>query len=59
MVVPQYSLTTKADGVYLSKIVGKESTEIKVETGLKGQDGSVEIISGVSEGDVVKISGVN
>ncbi len=52
--VPQYALITKEDGIYVSKKVGDKSEEVKVEVGLRGQDGSVEILSGLSEGETIE-----
>ncbi|MEQ1500303.1 MAG: efflux RND transporter periplasmic adaptor subunit [Parcubacteria group bacterium] len=55
LVVPQYAITVR-DGVsYVSKVNGKETTEVAVTTGLKGQDGLVEILGGLNEGDVVSM----
>ncbi len=54
--VPQYALITKDDGVYVSRKVGETSQEVRVETGLRGQDGSTEIISGLNEGDTIEYS---
>jgi hypothetical protein len=35
---------------------GDDLEEIEVETGIKGSDGGIEIISGVEEGDKVLVS---
>lgn len=52
--IPQYVLITKEDGTYVSKQVGDKFEEVKVEVGLRGQDGSVEVISGIAEGDIIE-----
>lgn len=51
--IPQYSIVSKDDGMYVYKKFGKTSTPVKVEIGIKGQDGSTEILSGLSEGEEV------
>ncbi len=54
LTIPQYTLITKTDGTYVSKKIGDKSEEVKVEVGLRGQDGAVEVLSGLSEGDTVE-----
>ncbi|MEY4602650.1 MAG: hypothetical protein RL292_591 [Candidatus Parcubacteria bacterium] len=51
--VPAYAVTKKDNKSYVTKKVGKESVETEVATGFKGSDGFVEVISGVTEGDVL------
>ena len=41
------------DGKYVRVLVGSQATEKPVETGLRGDEGLVEIISGVKEGETV------
>lgn len=54
LILPQRSVATKTDGKYVNIItIGNKTTEQKVETGLKGSDGTIEIISGLKEGDRV------
>ena len=57
IVVPQR--TVKVDGdnktVMVLNADGKTSTEVKVETGLRGSDGNIEITSGLKAGDKVII----
>jgi HlyD family secretion protein len=53
--VPQYSLITKDGAVFVSKKEGKEFKEVPVTIGLRGQDGLVEVISGLNIGDNVAI----
>lgn len=45
------------DGSKFVKVVGADNTttEVKVETGLKGFDGKIEILSGLTEGDKVSL----
>jgi RND family efflux transporter MFP subunit len=54
LVVPQYALVRKDSGVFVSKKEGKAFVEVPVTVGLTGQDGNVEVLSGLSEGDVVQ-----
>jgi len=54
VVIPQYSIITKEDGsTFVSKQVGKDSVEVPVTLGLRGQDGFVEVLSGPSLGEVI------
>ena len=40
--------------MHLRGLLGIESLElVQVETGLRGSDGSIEIVSGLEEGDIV------
>lgn len=44
----------RRNGEKLVKVLdGEEIKEVKVETGLRGSDGNIEILSGLQEGDVV------
>lgn len=54
LAVPEYSIIKKDAGTFISKQNGKEFVEIPVTVGLRGQDGFVEIVSGINEGDVVQ-----
>ncbi len=53
LVVPQYSLKTKDNETFVLKKEGKNYVEVPVTVGLKGQDGSVEVISGLISGDII------
>jgi len=51
--VPQRAVITK-DGEKIVRVLkGKEINEVKVNTGLRGSDGKVEIISGIEQGEKV------
>ena len=54
LVVPQRAVIAK-DGDKFIKILKDDGTteEIKVETGLRGSDGNIEIIEGIKEGDKI------
>ncbi len=51
--IPNRFIEKDADGEFVMKKVGEDSEKVYVVTGQKGSDGSVEIKSGLSEGDVV------
>jgi len=51
--IPAYSITKKDSRLYVTKKVGKESVETEVTTGFKGSDGFIEVLSGLSAGDVL------
>ena len=57
IVIPQRVVVVK-DGKKIVKILADDGTikEIKVETGLRGSDGNIEIISGINDGDKVVTS---
>ena len=57
IVIPQQAVITR-DGEKFVKILADDGTikEVEVETGLRGSDGNMEIISGINEGDKVVIS---
>jgi multidrug efflux pump subunit AcrA (membrane-fusion protein) len=59
LVVPSRSVYTLNNTKYvksIDQINNKKITEIKVETGIRGVDGYVEIISGLKEGDKIVAS---
>jgi len=51
--VPQRAIIRKNGDQFVRILNGEDFEEVKVETGLRGSDGNIEIISGVSEGDKV------
>ena len=54
LMVPQRSIIKKDGGSFvLVSDDGKTSREIKVEIGLIGSDGNVELILGMNEGDKI------
>ena len=57
VVIPLYTVATKADGTYVTKMSGEEMVEIPVTLGIIGRDGNVEVLSGLSVGDVVVTGG--
>lgn len=54
LVVPQRAIITKNNEKFVLLDIGQtEPKEQKIETGLKGSDGLIEIISGLKEGDKI------
>ncbi len=53
LVLPQYAILEKDSGSYVRKSVDGKTEEVKVTLGLRGSDGNVEIVSGLSVGDKV------
>lgn len=51
--IPQRAVISKNGDKIVRVLGGGEVKEVKVETGLKGSNGTIEIISGVNEGDTV------
>lgn len=51
--VPQRAVYTKDGEKYVRIVEGQGYNEVKVKTGLRGTDGAIEILEGVSEGDKV------
>lgn len=52
IIIPQRAVFAK-NGKKFVKLANGEIKEVEVETGIRGSDGNVEIIKGVSEGDKV------
>ncbi len=55
--VPQYAVAVKNGKSYVEKVNGKEVTETEVIPGFIGNDGTIEIVSGLSLGDTVQVGG--
>lgn len=53
LILPQYAILEYDSGVFARIQDGNSTKEIPIVIGIRGQDGGVEIISGVSEGDEV------
>ncbi len=52
--VPRYALTRKNDLVYAYKKIGKNTQEVPVTLGLVGEDGYVEVLTGLTDGDTIE-----
>lgn len=53
LAVPQRALSVEGDQRIVEVIRGGETQNVAVETGLRGSNGLIEIIKGLSQGDVV------
>ncbi len=51
--LPQFAILQNDQGIFVKKIDGSNLVQTVITTGIKGRDGSVEILSGVNEGDKV------
>lgn len=51
--VPEFVLEKRSGEYFVKKLVDENVEDVKVEIGARGVDGDVEIISGLSEGDLV------
>jgi HlyD family secretion protein len=59
LILPQYAIVEKANGSFVERSLSNSQTEeVAVKTGIRSQDGQVEIISGVKEGDEVQGAGL-
>lgn len=53
LILPQYAILEYDSGAFARIQSGKSTKEIPITIGIRGQDSSVEIISGLNEGDEV------
>lgn len=53
--IPQRSVITKDNRKIVQVIENEKIVEKQVQTGLRGSDGSIEIISGINEGDKIVV----
>ncbi|MEK7107483.1 MAG: hypothetical protein AAB899_04845, partial [Patescibacteria group bacterium] len=54
--IPGRAIVGKGADKTVTVIEGEATREVKIETGLRGSNGDVEVISGLAEGDKVKTS---
>ncbi len=54
LTVPFYAVLKEGDQNFVNKIVGKKAQKIPVSLGLSGNNGLVEILGGLGEGDMVE-----
>ena len=59
VLLPQYAIQQNNQGPFVRVINGNTSQDVPVKLGIRGQDGNVEIISGVTEGQAVQNIGLN
>lgn len=53
LILPQFAIIENDQGTFVKKVEGGETKEIPVKVGIRGQDGNVEILEGLAEGDKV------
>ncbi|MST04021.1 MAG: efflux RND transporter periplasmic adaptor subunit [Candidatus Pacebacteria bacterium] len=56
LIIPQYAVMEKSDGSYVKKMINGKISEAKIETGIRGTSGLVEILSGLSDGEEILVS---
>jgi HlyD family secretion protein len=59
VLLPQYAILQNNGGTFVRIVSGTTTKDIPVKLGIRGQDGNVEIVSGVSEGEAVQNIGLN
>jgi HlyD family secretion protein len=59
VLLPQYAIQQNNQGPFVRVINGNTSQDVPVKLGIRGQDGNVEIISGVTAGQAVQNIGLN
>jgi RND family efflux transporter MFP subunit len=52
--IPEYAVTKNETGSFVTKINGKETSQVPVTLGIRGQDGFVEVLSGLNVGEVIE-----
>ncbi|HTP57014.1 MAG TPA: efflux RND transporter periplasmic adaptor subunit, partial [Candidatus Paceibacterota bacterium] len=58
LLLPQYAIIQNDQGTFVNKVTGTTMTQVPVVLGILSKDGTVEIISGVQEGDRVQNIGL-
>ena len=59
VLLPQYAIMQNDRGTFVRVITGKTTQDMPVKLGIRGQDGNVEIVSGVAAGQEVQNIGLN
>jgi multidrug efflux pump subunit AcrA (membrane-fusion protein) len=52
--LPLYAIEREGSQAFVNKLVEGKLQKMPVELGLSGSNGMVEVLSGVSEGDIVE-----
>jgi len=58
LILPQYAIIENDLGSFVEKIGGQNATQTPITLGIRSQDGNVEILAGVMEGDKVRNIGL-
>lgn len=53
LLLPESAVTDSPDGAFVMKVVGDEKVKTAVVLGIHGEESKVEIVSGLTEGDMV------
>ena len=53
LILPQYAILQNDNGTFVKTMIGKTATTSPITLGIQEQDGNVEILSGVTEGEQV------
>lgn len=53
LIVPVRAITTKNGNKIVTVLSGENPSEVVIKTGLRGNDGSVEVVEGLNEGDLI------
>ncbi len=53
LILPQFAIVENDQGTFVKKVENGATKELPVKTGVRSQDGLVEIVSGLNEGDKV------
>jgi RND family efflux transporter MFP subunit len=53
LTLPRYVITSESGKNYVEKLVGQKATKTEVEIGIQGDNSFTEIVSGLSEGDII------
>jgi len=56
--IASYAVTTREGKSYVTKKEGNKNREVEVTTGFRGSDGFVEVLTGLTSGDIVVLTGV-
>jgi RND family efflux transporter MFP subunit len=58
LIIPQVAILENDRGTFVRRVSGGVTTEVAVRLGVRGQDGMVEVLEGVSEGDILENIGI-
>ncbi len=58
LTLPQFAIIENDAGTFVNRSVGKILVQTPIQTGIRGVDGYVEVVGGLSEGDLVQNIGI-
>ena len=53
LIIPQYAVLETDQGTYALKQVSTQKTQVPITIGIRGEDGNVEVLTGLNEGDTI------